>query len=111
MKLKGTIPNQYTCPSALKSCTSMGALEEGEQIQAHHAKTDFHWNPPTSILLAMPMDVIKRAIEECPHGRVGDKSCRLVSVSEWINDQVIRFNEGYEEAERSDSHCLCDCEW
>ncbi|KAK4789550.1 hypothetical protein SAY86_016854 [Trapa natans] len=44
MNLKGIIPNQYTYPSVLKTCTSMGALEEGEQIHAHLTKTGFQWN-------------------------------------------------------------------
>lgn len=44
MNLKGIIPNQYTYPSVLKTCTSMGALEEGEQIHAHLTKSGFDQN-------------------------------------------------------------------
>lgn len=44
MNLKGIIPNQYTYPTMLKTCTSVGAQEEGEQIHAHLTKTGFHQN-------------------------------------------------------------------
>ncbi|OWM78808.1 hypothetical protein CDL15_Pgr002979 [Punica granatum] len=44
MNLEGIIPNQFTYPSMLKTCTSIGALEEGEQLHAHLTKTGFHQN-------------------------------------------------------------------
>lgn len=56
----------------------------------------------TDMFLAMPKEIIKRAIEECPHGRLGetDDISQVVGfvasdASEWINGQVIGVNGGY----------------
>ncbi|XP_043706809.1 pentatricopeptide repeat-containing protein At4g13650 [Telopea speciosissima] len=44
MQVAGMKPNQYTYPSILRTCTSLGALDLGEQIHAHVIKTGFEHN-------------------------------------------------------------------
>ncbi|KAI5316361.1 hypothetical protein L3X38_036068 [Prunus dulcis] len=44
MHIEGMIPNQYTYPSILRTCTSVGALNLGEQIHTQVIKTGFHLN-------------------------------------------------------------------
>lgn len=44
MQIEGMIPNQFTYPSILRTCTSLGALYLGEQIHTHVMKTGFHLN-------------------------------------------------------------------
>ncbi|CAN6717250.1 unnamed protein product [Malus baccata var. baccata] len=44
MHVEGMIPNQYTYPSILRTCTSVGALNLGEQIHTQVIKTGFHFN-------------------------------------------------------------------
>ncbi|OWM78806.1 NADPH-dependent aldehyde reductase-like protein, chloroplastic [Punica granatum] len=55
----------------------------------------------TDMFLAMPKEIIKRAIEDCPHGRLAETYDidRVVGflasdASEWINGQVIGVNGG-----------------
>ncbi|KAH7571719.1 hypothetical protein JRO89_XS04G0125300 [Xanthoceras sorbifolium] len=44
MQIEGLIPNQYTYPSILRTCTSVGALDLGEQIHTQVIKTGFQFN-------------------------------------------------------------------
>uniref|UniRef100_A0A7N0UU04 DYW domain-containing protein n=1 Tax=Kalanchoe fedtschenkoi TaxID=63787 RepID=A0A7N0UU04_KALFE len=44
MQIEGLIPNQYTYPSILRTCTSVGALDVGEQIHSQVVKTGFRHN-------------------------------------------------------------------
>ncbi|KAK4441087.1 Pentatricopeptide repeat-containing protein [Sesamum alatum] len=44
MQIEGLPPNQYTYPSILRTCTSVGALDLGEQIHTQVIKTGFHPN-------------------------------------------------------------------
>ncbi|XP_057509483.1 pentatricopeptide repeat-containing protein At4g13650 [Actinidia eriantha] len=44
MQNEGLIPNQYTYPSILRTCTSVGALDLGEQIHTQVIKTGFQPN-------------------------------------------------------------------
>ncbi|XP_022133307.1 pentatricopeptide repeat-containing protein At4g13650 isoform X1 [Momordica charantia] len=44
MQIEGMIPNQFTYPSILRTCTSLGALYLGEQIHTHVIKTGFQLN-------------------------------------------------------------------
>ncbi|CAK7341393.1 unnamed protein product [Dovyalis caffra] len=44
MKIEGLIPNQFTYPSILRTCTSVGALDLGEQIHTQVIKTGFQFN-------------------------------------------------------------------
>ncbi|XVE62908.1 hypothetical protein DITRI_Ditri06bG0157100 [Diplodiscus trichospermus] len=44
MQIEGLAPNQFTYPSLLRTCTSVGALELGEQIHSHVIKTGFQYD-------------------------------------------------------------------
>ena len=44
MQIEGLMPNQYTYPSILRTCTSLGALDLGEQIHTQVIKTGFQFN-------------------------------------------------------------------
>ncbi|KAM7500227.1 hypothetical protein LguiA_024641 [Lonicera macranthoides] len=44
MQIEGMRPNQYTYPSILRTCTSVGALDLGEQIHSQVIKTGFQPN-------------------------------------------------------------------
>ncbi|KAJ4721235.1 Pentatricopeptide repeat-containing protein [Melia azedarach] len=44
MQIEGLIPNQYTYPSILRTCTSLGALSLGAQIHTQVIKTGFQFN-------------------------------------------------------------------
>ncbi|XP_015578666.2 pentatricopeptide repeat-containing protein At4g13650 [Ricinus communis] len=44
MQIEGLIPNQFTYPSILRTCTSFGALDLGEQIHSQAIKTGFEFN-------------------------------------------------------------------
>ncbi|GAB2285485.1 hypothetical protein Dimus_019934 [Dionaea muscipula] len=44
MRIKGLEPNQYTYPSILRTCTSVGAVDIGEQIHTQVIKTGFQFN-------------------------------------------------------------------
>lgn len=44
MQRKGMIPNQFTYPSILRTCTSVGALDLGEQIHTQVIKNCFQHN-------------------------------------------------------------------
>lgn len=44
MQIKGIIPNQFTYPNILRTCTSTGALDLGEQIHTQVIKTGFQLN-------------------------------------------------------------------
>ncbi|GLT26749.1 hypothetical protein SLA2020_017940 [Shorea laevis] len=44
MLIEGLVPNQYTYPSILRTCTSLGNLGLGEQIHAQVIKNSFHSN-------------------------------------------------------------------
>ncbi|XP_010690022.2 pentatricopeptide repeat-containing protein At4g13650 [Beta vulgaris subsp. vulgaris] len=44
MQMKGLEPNQYTYPSMLRSCTSVGAVDLGGQIHTQVIKTGFQLN-------------------------------------------------------------------
>lgn len=51
MQMVGMIPNQYTYPSILKTCTSVGAIDLGEQIHTLAIKTGFQLNVYVSSVL------------------------------------------------------------
>jgi pentatricopeptide repeat protein len=51
MQIEGMIPNQFTYPSILRTCTSSGALDLGEQIHAQVMKTSFQLNVYVSCVL------------------------------------------------------------
>ncbi|XP_048138891.1 pentatricopeptide repeat-containing protein At4g13650 isoform X2 [Rhodamnia argentea] len=54
MQIEGIVPNQYTYPSILKTCISLGALYQGEQIHSHVIKSGFQHNVYVcSVLLEM----------------------------------------------------------
>ena len=44
MQIKGMIPNQFTYPSILRTCTALGALDLGKQIHSQVIKTGFQLN-------------------------------------------------------------------
>ncbi|KAF2288233.1 hypothetical protein GH714_005194 [Hevea brasiliensis] len=44
MQIEGFIPNQFTYPSILRTCTSFGALDLGEQIHSQVIKAGFQFN-------------------------------------------------------------------
>ncbi|XP_017976033.1 PREDICTED: pentatricopeptide repeat-containing protein At4g13650 [Theobroma cacao] len=44
MQIEGLVPNQFTYPSILRTCTSLGALDLGEQIHSQVIKTGFQYN-------------------------------------------------------------------
>ncbi|KAM7500318.1 hypothetical protein LguiA_024732 [Lonicera macranthoides] len=44
LQIEGMRPNQYTYPSILRTCTSVGALDLGEQIHSQVIKTGFQPN-------------------------------------------------------------------
>lgn len=44
MQMEGLRPNQYTYPSILRTCTSLGALGLGEQIHTQVIKSGFQFN-------------------------------------------------------------------
>ncbi|XP_028759592.1 pentatricopeptide repeat-containing protein At4g13650 isoform X2 [Neltuma alba] len=49
--IKGIEPNQFTYPSILRTCTSLGALDLGEQIHTQALKTGFQFNVYVSSVL------------------------------------------------------------
>ncbi|KAK7246943.1 hypothetical protein RIF29_41816 [Crotalaria pallida] len=51
MQIEGIIPNQFTYPSILKTCTSLSALGLGEQIHTHVLKSGFQFNMYVSSVL------------------------------------------------------------
>ncbi|KAG9443614.1 hypothetical protein H6P81_014954 [Aristolochia fimbriata] len=51
MQFAGVSPNQYTYPSILRTCTSVGAPELGEQIHTHVIKSGFEQNVYVSSVL------------------------------------------------------------
>ncbi|XP_021898183.1 pentatricopeptide repeat-containing protein At4g13650 isoform X1 [Carica papaya] len=54
MLVEGVIPNQFTYPSILRTCTSLGALELGKQIHSQAIKTGFQFNVYVcSVLIGM----------------------------------------------------------
>ncbi|XWS42447.1 hypothetical protein CRYUN_Cryun16bG0014900 [Craigia yunnanensis] len=44
MQIEGLVPNEFTYPSILRTCTSVGALDLGEQINSQVIKTGFQHN-------------------------------------------------------------------
>lgn len=44
MQIEGLIPNQFTYPSILRTCTTFGALDLGEQIHSQVIKAGFQFN-------------------------------------------------------------------
>ncbi|KAF5749180.1 pentatricopeptide repeat-containing protein [Tripterygium wilfordii] len=44
MQIEGLVPNQFTYPSILRTCTSLGAIDLGEQIHCQVTKTGFQCN-------------------------------------------------------------------
>ncbi|KAL1338625.1 hypothetical protein AAHE18_10G225100 [Arachis hypogaea] len=51
MQMEGIVPNQFTYPSILRTCTSLGALDLGEQIHTQVLKTGFQFNVYVSSVL------------------------------------------------------------
>ncbi|XP_054806661.1 pentatricopeptide repeat-containing protein At4g13650 isoform X2 [Prosopis cineraria] len=49
--IRGIGPNQFTYPSILRTCTSLGALDLGEQIHTQALKTGFQFNVYVSSVL------------------------------------------------------------
>ncbi|KAI5443704.1 pentatricopeptide repeat-containing protein At4g13650 [Lathyrus oleraceus] len=51
MQIDGIVPNQFTYPSILKTCTTLGAIDLGEQIHTQILKTGFQFNVYVSSVL------------------------------------------------------------
>lgn len=51
MQIEGIVPNQFTYPSILKTCTTLGATDLGEQIHSQVLKTGFQFNVYVSSVL------------------------------------------------------------
>ncbi|KAL5547146.1 hypothetical protein UlMin_006833 [Ulmus minor] len=51
MQVEGIIPNQFTYPSILRTCTSVGEIDLGEQIHTQVIKTGFQLNVYVSSIL------------------------------------------------------------
>ncbi|XP_027358557.1 pentatricopeptide repeat-containing protein At4g13650 [Abrus precatorius] len=51
MQIEGIVPNQFTYPSILRTCSSLGALDLGEQIHTQVLKTGFQFNVYVSSVL------------------------------------------------------------
>ncbi|KAK7315656.1 hypothetical protein VNO77_34222 [Canavalia gladiata] len=51
MQVEGIVPNQFTYPSILRTCSSLGALDLGEQIHTQVLKTGFQFNVYVSSVL------------------------------------------------------------
>lgn len=51
MQIEGIVPNQFTYPSILRTCTTSGALDLGEQIHTQVLKTGFQFNVYVSSVL------------------------------------------------------------
>lgn len=51
MQIEGLQPNQYTYPSILKTCTSVGSLDLGEQLHSHIIKNFLYPNVYVSSVL------------------------------------------------------------
>ncbi|CAI0384333.1 unnamed protein product [Linum tenue] len=61
MQVKGLVPNQFTYPSILRTCTLSGALYLGEQIHTLVMKTGFHFNVYVcSVLIDMYVSLYAR---------------------------------------------------
>lgn len=64
MQIEGLVPNEYTYPSILRTCTSTGALYLGEQIHTQVVKTGFQFNAYVcSVLIDMyaKLGILSRA--------------------------------------------------
>ncbi|XVF57327.1 hypothetical protein PTKIN_Ptkin06aG0196300 [Pterospermum kingtungense] len=74
MQIEGLVPNEFTYPSILRTCTSVGALDLGEQIHSLVIKTGFQCNVYVcSVLIDMygklgkletALEILKRLPEE-----------------------------------------------
>ncbi|KAK7271080.1 hypothetical protein RJT34_26691 [Clitoria ternatea] len=51
MQIEGIVPNQFTYPSILRTCSSLGVLDLGEQIHTQVLKTGFQFNVYVSSVL------------------------------------------------------------
>lgn len=51
MQIEGIVPDQFTYPSILRTCTSLRALDLGEQIHSQVLKTGFQFNVYVSSVL------------------------------------------------------------
>ncbi|XP_058756638.1 pentatricopeptide repeat-containing protein At4g13650-like [Vicia villosa] len=51
MQIEGIVPNQFTYPSILKTCTTLGDIDLGEQIHTQVLKTGFQSNVYVSSVL------------------------------------------------------------
>ncbi|XP_029128381.1 pentatricopeptide repeat-containing protein At4g13650 [Cajanus cajan] len=51
MQMEGIVPNQFTYPSILRTCSSLRALDLGEQIHTQVLKTGFQFNVYVSSVL------------------------------------------------------------
>ncbi|RZC82887.1 hypothetical protein C5167_045668 [Papaver somniferum] len=72
MQIEGLRPNQYTYPSILRTCTSLGVMDLGEQIHTHVIKTGFELNVYVcSVLIDMyakhgKLDIAREILERHP---------------------------------------------
>ncbi|XVF06227.1 hypothetical protein REPUB_Repub06bG0029400 [Reevesia pubescens] len=74
MQIEGLVPNQFTYPSILRTCTSVGALDLGEQIHSQVIKTGFQYDVYVcSVLIDMyaklgkletALEIVRRLPEE-----------------------------------------------
>ncbi|XP_074285746.1 pentatricopeptide repeat-containing protein At4g13650-like [Silene latifolia] len=78
MQIKGLEPNQFTYPSILRTCTSVGATDLGEQIHTQVIKTGFQSNEYVSSVL---VDMYSK------HGllNTAEKIFRRLSVSDVVS--------------------------
>ncbi|KAF3796135.1 Pentatricopeptide repeat-containing protein [Nymphaea thermarum] len=72
MQITGIDPNEYTYPSVLRTCTSLGNLDLGEQIHAQTVKSGFQFNVyVSSVLIDMyakcgRLDIAQKMLDRLP---------------------------------------------
>ncbi|GMY14233.1 pentatricopeptide repeat-containing protein At4g13650 [Fagus crenata] len=79
MQIEGMIPNQFTYPSILRTCTSLGALDLGKQIHSQVIKTGFQLNEYVCSVL---IDIAEKA-----------KDAIIYSYTRYINGFVAMLDE------------------
>ncbi|TKY46200.1 Pentatricopeptide repeat-containing protein [Spatholobus suberectus] len=74
MQMEGVVPNQFTYPSILRTCSSLRALDLGEQIHTLVLKTGFQFNVyVSSVLIDMYAKLGKLDTALKIHRRVKEK--------------------------------------
>ncbi|RZC77779.1 hypothetical protein C5167_001984 [Papaver somniferum] len=97
----GYRPNQYTYPSILRTCTSLGAMDLGEQIHTHVIKTGFELNVYVcSVLIDMyakhgKLDIAREILERLPEKDVVSWTAMLAGYAQ--DGQCIEALKLFEE--------------